>query len=251
MADERKNENRIFAKHLRELLDNAGHTQQDVADYVGVTRQAVAQWKDGKTIPDINNFRALARFFEVPYEYLIGDTESRVREHFDLADTLGLSDAAIHALQSYRREQLDEDSQPTCITQSEIISRILADKNFWRFLGDLQGSIQKHKQAHDREMRETADQSMPTGASQELVREARQTGYEILSNKELSDFYAYRAETTIRNIVMDMPEQWLMETLGIRKPAFYEGEPESPDDLLEDDLEEGDTDHGKYHETEK
>ncbi len=239
MADERKNENHIFAKHLRELLDDAGHTQQEVADYVGVTRQAVAQWKDGKTIPDINNFRALARFFDVPYEYLIGDTESRVREHFDLLGTLGLSDAAIHALQSYRSEQPDEDSQSACIAQSEIISRILADKNFWRFLDDLQGSIQKYKQAHDREMQETADQSMPTGAPQDLVREARPTGYEILSNKELSNFYAYSAETIIRNIVMDMPEQCLMETLGVRKPAFYEGEPEPPDDWEKEEETDG------------
>lgn len=242
MADERKNENHIFAKHLRELLDDAGHTQQEVADYVGVTRQAVAQWKDGKTIPDINNFRALARFFDVPYEYLIGDTESRVREHFDLADTLGLSDAAIHALQSYHREQPDEDVQPACIAQSKIISRILADRNFWRFLDNLQGSVQKYKEAHDREMRETANQSMPTGVSQELVREARQTGHEILSNKELSDFYAYRAETAIRNIVMDMPEQWLMETLGIRKPAFYEGEPEPQDAWEEGEEIDGNSD---------
>lgn len=242
MADERKNENRVFAKHLRELLDDAGHTQQDVADYVGVTRQAVAQWKDGKTIPDINNFRALARFFDVPYEYLIGDTESRVREHFDLVGTLGLSDAAIHALQSYRHEQPDEDGQPVCITQSEIISRILADRNFWRFLDDLQGSIQKYSEAHDREIRETADQSIPTGVSQGLVQVARQTGYEILSDKELSEFYAYRAETTIRNIVMDMPEQWLMETLGIRKPAFYEGEPEPPDAWEEGEDTDGNSD---------
>ena len=40
--------------------------QQEVADYVGVTRQAVAQWKNRKTAPDMYSFKKVAEFFGVP-----------------------------------------------------------------------------------------------------------------------------------------------------------------------------------------
>jgi len=67
-------------------MDDTGASQQALADYVGVTRQAVAQWKDGKTIPDMYNFKRIAEFFKIPYEYLLGDTDSKAHENMALAD---------------------------------------------------------------------------------------------------------------------------------------------------------------------
>ena len=79
MTEENKSYYLPFPTRLRQLMDDIGASQQALADYVGVTRQAVAQWKDGKTIPDMYNFKRITEFFKVPYEYLLGDTDSKVQ----------------------------------------------------------------------------------------------------------------------------------------------------------------------------
>ena len=45
-------------------------TQEDVAEVVGVSRQAVAKWESGETIPDLDKCRMLAEFFEVSLDNL-------------------------------------------------------------------------------------------------------------------------------------------------------------------------------------
>ncbi len=71
MADVNDNYLAPFPRRFRLLIDETRTSQQVIADFVGVSRQAVAQWKDGKTIPDMYNFKKVAEFFKVPYEYLL------------------------------------------------------------------------------------------------------------------------------------------------------------------------------------
>ena len=46
-------------------------TQEDLADIVGVTRQAVAKWESGETVPDLEKSRAIANAFGVTIDDLI------------------------------------------------------------------------------------------------------------------------------------------------------------------------------------
>lgn len=46
-------------------------TQEDLADIVGVTRQAVAKWESGETIPDLEKSKILADTFGVTIDDLI------------------------------------------------------------------------------------------------------------------------------------------------------------------------------------
>ena len=45
-------------------------TQEDVAEKVGVTRQAVAKWEAGETMPDLDKSRLLAEILEVSLDDL-------------------------------------------------------------------------------------------------------------------------------------------------------------------------------------
>ena len=45
-------------------------TQEDIAEKVGVTRQAVAKWESGDTIPDLDKCRILAELFGVSLDDL-------------------------------------------------------------------------------------------------------------------------------------------------------------------------------------
>ena len=53
--------------HLRKIKQL---TQEDVADKVGVSRQAVAKWESGETVPDLEKCRLLAELFGVTLDDL-------------------------------------------------------------------------------------------------------------------------------------------------------------------------------------
>ncbi len=53
--------------HLRKIKQM---TQEDVAEIAGVSRQAVAKWESGETIPDLEKCRLLAEAFEVSLDDL-------------------------------------------------------------------------------------------------------------------------------------------------------------------------------------
>lgn len=58
--------------HLRKLHNM---TQEELAEKIGVSRQAVAKWEGGETAPDINSCIALAKLFDVTVDSLIHHSE--------------------------------------------------------------------------------------------------------------------------------------------------------------------------------
>lgn len=46
-----------------------------LAEAIGVSRQAIGQWKDGNTLPDIMALSKIADYFNVSADYLLGRTE--------------------------------------------------------------------------------------------------------------------------------------------------------------------------------
>ncbi|WP_204245484.1 helix-turn-helix transcriptional regulator [Eubacterium sp. An11] len=46
-------------------------SQEDVAERIGVSRQAVAKWESGQSVPDILNCDALTRLYDVGLDDLI------------------------------------------------------------------------------------------------------------------------------------------------------------------------------------
>ena len=47
------------------------YTQEEVAERIGVSRQAVAKWETGQSVPDILNCDALAKLYDVELDDLI------------------------------------------------------------------------------------------------------------------------------------------------------------------------------------
>ena len=60
----------MFKDNLVTLRKYKGLTQEDVADKVGVSRQAVAKWESGETLPDLDKCKILADMFEVSLDDL-------------------------------------------------------------------------------------------------------------------------------------------------------------------------------------
>lgn len=58
--------------HLRKLYQ---YTQEDVAQKVGVSRQSVAKWEAGESLPDLDSIVALSKLYNVTVDNLINYDE--------------------------------------------------------------------------------------------------------------------------------------------------------------------------------
>lgn len=62
-----------FADKLIELRRKKGWSQETLADYLNVSRQAVSKWEAGRTLPDIPRLVSLADLFGVSLDELLRD----------------------------------------------------------------------------------------------------------------------------------------------------------------------------------
>ncbi len=60
----------MFSENIVRLRKINQMTQEDIAEAVGVSRQAVAKWESGETIPDLEKCKLLAEFFGVSLDDL-------------------------------------------------------------------------------------------------------------------------------------------------------------------------------------
>ncbi|MDE6441398.1 MAG: helix-turn-helix domain-containing protein [Clostridia bacterium] len=58
---------------IKELRISKNLTQQQLADELHVTKQAISKWEKGKSVPDITSVELISSFFGVSVDYLIND----------------------------------------------------------------------------------------------------------------------------------------------------------------------------------
>lgn len=57
--------------NLKLFRKRNGYTQEQIAERLGVSRQAVAKWERGESLPDIENVIALADIYEITVDSLV------------------------------------------------------------------------------------------------------------------------------------------------------------------------------------
>lgn len=66
--------------NIQQLRKAAGLSQEQLADMIGVSRQAVSKWETGQSLPDVDKLLLLCEAFQVSADELIGtrspDSES-------------------------------------------------------------------------------------------------------------------------------------------------------------------------------
>mgnify|MGYP004608790549 FL=1 len=62
-----------FAKNLKMLRKQAGMSQEQLAEKLGVSRQAVTKWETGAGIPDIENIMAISTLFDISIDDLLSN----------------------------------------------------------------------------------------------------------------------------------------------------------------------------------
>lgn len=88
-------------------------TQEQLADRLGVSYQSVSRWENGVTYPDIEFLPAIASYFSVTTDYLLGQDDAekrkRIRKQIQSISKMGEGDkdAIIDIIRTCRREQDD------------------------------------------------------------------------------------------------------------------------------------------------
>ena len=78
----------VWLDNLKRLREEAGLSQQKLADQLGLTQQSIFSYETGAYEPDLSTLKRLADYFNTSIDYLVGNTEIRHRiekvEKFDL-----------------------------------------------------------------------------------------------------------------------------------------------------------------------
>ncbi|MDE7177352.1 MAG: helix-turn-helix domain-containing protein [Lachnospiraceae bacterium] len=63
-----------FSERLKEIRKKEGISQEQLAEKIGVTRQAITKWETGKGLPDVENMAIIAEIFKMTIDELLMDS---------------------------------------------------------------------------------------------------------------------------------------------------------------------------------
>lgn len=73
-----------FSERLKNLRKQAGFTQVDVANKLGISQQAYASWERGSKKPTQDNLVKIAQILNVSVDYLVGNLHETSDELDDI-----------------------------------------------------------------------------------------------------------------------------------------------------------------------
>ena len=78
-----ENENDLFSQRLREIRKRSGVPQSSIATYLSITVSAYSKIENGKGKPSYTRLIALADYFGVSLDYLVGRSDDPRREEYE------------------------------------------------------------------------------------------------------------------------------------------------------------------------
>lgn len=85
-----------FGENLKKLRKEKELTQETLAEFLGVSFQTISKWERGETYPDITTLPAIASFFNVTIDDLLGvdkaQKEEKINEYLELYERWRLKD---------------------------------------------------------------------------------------------------------------------------------------------------------------
>lgn len=64
--------NKAFCERLKELRQEKHIGQEELAKRIGVSKGLISLWENGLREPKMSNIMAIAKFFDVSVDYLVG-----------------------------------------------------------------------------------------------------------------------------------------------------------------------------------
>lgn len=215
--------NSYFASRLRELMAHRETNQQKLADFIGVTRQAVSAYTLGISLPDIEKFEKIACFFDISTEYLLGRTdvmETNIEKQA-ISKTLQLSEEAIDRIldlqKEFRLEQnLENDWKLTANKKeplSVIFDRWLRFVDLEELMDNVYSSILAAANAQESGYNPEDYQLDEDGKNS--VYNLKQQGYVTITPTEQMDLYEQKASKIFVQSVEKLQSEVIEATIAL------------------------------------
>ncbi len=65
----------MLSEKLYKLRKNSGLSQEQLAEQLNVSRQAISKWESGSAVPESEKLIAISNYFDVSVDYLLKDSE--------------------------------------------------------------------------------------------------------------------------------------------------------------------------------
>jgi transcriptional regulator with XRE-family HTH domain len=109
-----------FSRRILEELDYLNTTRAELARYLGTRQSTVESWLKRDSIPAADTALKIARFLNVPLEYLIDGTRAEERKSVQLSD--------------YEKRLLEESRELTPEDKAELLAYIAMKKSMYKIL---------------------------------------------------------------------------------------------------------------------
>ncbi len=135
----------IFADKLIALRKKKGWSQEELAEKMNVSRQAVSKWESAQSLPDLGKILALSALFDVTTDYLLKDElESETSVTQEATPTLrGVSLAQARAYLEHRKAAAKQIALATllCILSPVVLILLVGASEFHSFSENLAGGL--------------------------------------------------------------------------------------------------------------
>ena len=116
----------MIGERLKQLRIKKGLKQQELADMFGLSSGTISFYESEQRKPDIDFIVAIAKYFDVSTDYLLGLTNAIDKENIDISKVTGLNDFSLTILEQSLKE--------TNNAAAEVIDTVICGGDFLRFV---------------------------------------------------------------------------------------------------------------------
>ena len=116
----------MIGERLKQLRIKNGLKQQELANMFGLSSGTISFYESAQRKPDIDFIVAVAKYFDVSTDYLLGLTNATDKENIDISKVTGLNDFSLTILEQSLKE--------TNNAAAEVIDTVICGGDFLRFV---------------------------------------------------------------------------------------------------------------------
>ena len=116
----------MIGERLKQLRIKNGLKQQELADMFGLSSGTISFYESEQRKPDIDFIVAIAKYFDVSTDYLLGLTNAIDKENIDISKVTGLNDFSLTILEQSLKE--------TNNAAAEVVDTVICGGDFLRLV---------------------------------------------------------------------------------------------------------------------
>ena len=125
----------MIGERLKQLRIKNGLKQQELADMFGLSSGTISFYESEQRKPDIDFIVAIAKYFDVSTDYLLGLTNAIDKENIDISKVTGLNDFSLTILEQSLKE--------TNNAAAEVIDTVICGGDFLRLVNFINDKNEK------------------------------------------------------------------------------------------------------------